>query len=157
MYRLLLLIVSLVFSSLVGAVTFDEQMRTLPLGQSMYVFEDVRGDASIDDIASPAVQGSFRLHDKPVLNAGYSRSVFWLRLDLHYLPQQAQGPRNWLLELAYPPLDHLELYLPDEAGGFTLAQRTGDSLPFDTRQIRQHNYLFELNLEPNQNLSLIHI
>lgn len=151
MYRLLLLIVSLVFSSLVGAVTFDEQMRTLPLGQSMYVFEDVRGDASIDDIASPAVQGSFRLHDKPVLNAGYSRSVFWLRLDLHYLPQQAQGPRNWLLELAYPPLDHLELYLPDEAGGFTLAQRTGDSLPFDTRQIRQHNYLFELNLEPNQN------
>ena len=151
MYRLLLLIVSLVFSSLVGAVTFDEQMRTLPLGQSMYVFEDVRGDASIDDIASPAVQGSFRLHDKPVLNAGYSRSVFWLRLDLHYLPQQTQGPRNWLLELAYPPLDHLELYLPDEAGGFTLAQRTGDSLPFDTRQIRQHNYLFELNLEPNQN------
>lgn len=151
MCRLLLLIVSLVFSSLVGAVTFDEHMRTLPLGQSMYVFEDVRGDASIDDIASPAVQGSFRLHDKPVLNAGYSRSVFWLRLDLHYLPQQAQGPRNWLLELAYPPLDHLELYLPDEAGGFTLAQRTGDSLPFDTRQIRQHNYLFELNLEPNQN------
>ncbi len=151
MYRLLLLIVSLVFSSLVGAVTFDEQMRTLPLGQSMYVFEDVRGDASIDDIASPAVQGSFRLHDKPVLNAGYSRSVFWLRLDLHYLPRQAQGGRNWLLELAYPPLDHLELYLPDEAGGFALAQRTGDSLPFVTRQIRQHNYLFELNLEPNQN------
>lgn len=151
MYRLLLLIVSLVFSSLVGAVTFDEHVRTLPLGQSMYVFEDVRGDASIDDIASPAVQGSFRLHDKPVLNAGYSRSVFWLRLDLHYLPRQAQGDRNWLLELAYPPLDHLELYLPDEAGGFVLAQRTGDSLPFDTRQIRQHNYLFELNLEPNQN------
>ncbi|MFI8738627.1 hybrid sensor histidine kinase/response regulator [Ectopseudomonas toyotomiensis] len=151
MYRLLLLIVSLVFSSLVGAVTFDEHMRTLPLGQSMYVFEDVRGDASIDDIASPAVQGSFRLHDKPVLNAGYSRSVFWLRLDLHYLPREAQGDRNWLLELAYPPLDHLELYLPDEAGGFALAQRTGDSLPFDTRQIRQHNYLFELNLEPNQN------
>ncbi|SDA81405.1 Signal transduction histidine kinase [Pseudomonas sp. NFPP33] len=150
MYRLLLLIVSLVFSSLVGAVTFDEHMRTLPLGQSMYVFEDVRGDASIDDIASPAVQGSFRLHDKPVLNAGYSRSVFWLRLDLHYLPRKAQGDRNWLLELAYPPLDHLELYLPDEAGGFALAQRTGDSLPFDTRQIRQHNYLFELNLEPNQ-------
>ncbi|RRV41561.1 hybrid sensor histidine kinase/response regulator [Pseudomonas sp. o96-267] len=150
MYRLLLLIVSIFLPSLVGAVTFDEQTRALPLGQSMYVFEDVRGDASIDDIASPAVQGSFRLHDKPVLNAGYSRSVFWLRLDLHYLPQQAPGARNWLLELAYPPLDHLELYLPDEAGGFALAQRTGDALPFDSRQIRQNNYLFELNLEPNQ-------
>lgn len=150
MYRLLLLLLSLVFSSLVGAITFDEHIRALPLGQSMYVFEDVRGDASIDDIASPAVQGSFRLHDKPVLNAGYSRSVFWLRLDLEYRPEQAQGDRNWLLELAYPPLDHLELYLPDEDGSFALAQRTGDALPFDSRQIRQNNYLFELNLEPGQ-------
>lgn len=150
MYRLLLLFLSLVFSSLVGAVTFDENMRALPLGQSMYVFEDVRGDASIDDVASPALQGSFRLHDKPVLNAGYSRSVFWLRLDLEYRPIQAQGPRNWLLELAYPPLDHLELYLPDDRGSFALAQRTGDALPFDTRQIWQNNYLFELNLEPGQ-------
>ena len=150
MYRLLLLLLSLVFSSLAGAVTFDEHVRALPLGQGMYVFEDVRGDASIDDVDSPAVQGSFRLHDKPVLNAGYSRSVFWLRLDLHYLPQQAEGPRNWLLELAYPPLDHLELYLPDADGGFALAQRTGDALPFDSRQIRQNNYLFELNLQPNQ-------
>ena len=78
MSRLLALVMSLVFSSLVGAVTFDEQVRALPLGQSMYVFEDVRGDASIDDVSSQAVQGSFRLHDKPVLNAGYSRSVFWL-------------------------------------------------------------------------------
>ena len=104
MYRLLLLVLSFVFSSLVGAVTFDEQTRMLPLGQSMYVFEDVRGDASIDDVASSAVQGSFRLHDKPVLNAGYSRSVFWLRLDLEYRPVQAQGDRNWLLELAYPCL-----------------------------------------------------
>jgi signal transduction histidine kinase len=151
MYRLLLLVLSFVFSSLVGAVTFDEQTRMLPLGQSMYVFEDVRGDASIDDVASSAVQGSFRLHDKPVLNAGYSRSVFWLRLDLEYRPVQAQGDRNWLLELAYPPLDHIELYVPDERGSFALAQRTGDALPFDTRQIRQNNYLFELNLEPGQN------
>ncbi len=150
MYRLLLLLLSLVVSSLAGAVTFDEHVRALPLGQGMYVFEDVRGDASIDDVDSPAVQGSFRLHDKPVLNAGYSRSVFWLRLDLHYLPQQAEGPRNWLLELAYPPLDHLELYLPDTDGSFALAQRTGDALPFDSRQIRQNNYLFELNLQPNQ-------
>lgn len=121
MSRLLALVMSLVFSSLVGAVTFDEQVRALPLGQSMYVFEDVRGDASIDDVSSQAVQGSFRLHDKPVLNAGYSRSVFWLRLDLQYLPRQEQGARSWLLELAYPPLDHLELYLPDDSGSFALA------------------------------------
>ncbi len=135
---------------LASALVFDEHSRSLPLGQAMYVFEDVRGDASIDDVASPALQGSFRLHDKAVLNAGYSHSVFWLRLDLEYWPMEATGDRNWLLELSYPPLDHIELYLPDADGRFQLAQRTGDALPFDSRQIRQNNYLFELNLQPGQ-------
>lgn len=59
-------------------------------------------------------------------------------------------PRQWLLELAYPPLDHLELYLPDAEGGYRLAGRTGDALPYASRQIRQNNYLFELPLEPGQ-------
>lgn len=150
MYRLLLLFVSLVLSSLAGAVTFDEQTRALPLGQSMYVFEDVRGDASIDDIVSPALERSFVRHERPVLNAGYSRSVFWLRLDLQYQPQSLKGPRHWLLELAYPPLDHLELYSRGADGRFSLAQRTGDALPFDSRQIKQNNYLFELELPPGE-------
>ncbi|OEC33250.1 Signal transduction histidine kinase [Pseudomonas cuatrocienegasensis] len=132
------------------AVAFDETTRSLPLGQAMYVFEDVRGDASIEDITSTALQASFRQHDTSVLNAGYSRSVFWLRLDLEYRPGSSAGPRPWLLELAYPPLDHLELYVADGRGGFELAQRTGDALPFASRQIRQNNYLFELDLPPGQ-------
>ncbi|HWV08766.1 MAG TPA: 7TM-DISM domain-containing protein, partial [Pseudomonas sp.] len=130
-----------VWPVLAGAVTFDEYTRSLPLGQDMYVFEDVRGDSTINDIASPALQGSFRRHDKPVLNAGYSRSVFWLRLDLEYRPQSLGGQQPWLLELAYPPLDHLELYQDDGQGNFQLIQRTGDALPFSSRQIKQNNYL----------------
>lgn len=148
--RYFLFCLFLLLPGLCSALVFDEHVRSLPLGQAMYVFEDVRGDASIDDVVSPALQGSFRLHDKPVLNAGYSRSVFWLRLDLEYRPQRATGARDWLLELSYPPLDHIELYLPNDAGRFLLAQRTGDALPFDSRQIRQNNYLFELRLEPGQ-------
>ncbi|WP_204303400.1 7TMR-DISMED2 domain-containing protein, partial [Stenotrophomonas maltophilia] len=77
---------------------------------------------------SRAIDSSFRRHDKDVLNAGYSRSVFWLRLDLDYRPVASSDPRTWLLELAYPPLDKLDLYLPDGQGGYRLAQRTGDTL-----------------------------
>ncbi len=116
----------------------------------MYVFEDVRGDASIKDVASPALQASFRQHEREVLNAGYSRSVFWIRLDLEYRPQQESDVRLWLLELAYPPLDHLELYQEDGHGGYQLVRRTGDALPFATRQIKQNNYLFELRLQPEK-------
>lgn len=148
--RYLLSCLLLLLPVFASALAFDEHSRRVPLGEAMYVFEDVRGDANIGDIASPALEGSFRRHDQPVLNAGYSRSVFWLRLDLEYRPQQAHEARNWLLELAYPPLDHLELYLPDRDGKYRLVQRTGDALPFDSRQIKQNNYLFELRLEPAQ-------
>jgi signal transduction histidine kinase len=135
---------------LAGAVEFNEQTRSLPLGREVAVFEDVRGTVSIDDASSPALAQAFHLQEKPVLNAGYSRSVFWLRLDLEYRPQAPTGPQPWLLEIAYPPLDQIELYLPDDHGGFKLAQRTGDSLPFVSREIAQNNYLFKLNLQPNE-------
>ncbi|MHA6495248.1 hybrid sensor histidine kinase/response regulator [Pseudomonas borbori] len=148
--RYLLVCLCLLLSSPVHAVVFDEHMSSLPLGQVMHVFEDVRGDASIRDISSPALQASFRQHERAVLNAGYSRSVFWIRLDLEFRPQRQTTPHLWLLELAYPPLDHLDLYVPDERGDFQLALRTGDALPFASRQIKQNNYLFELELQPHQ-------
>ncbi|QRY81260.1 response regulator [Pseudomonas sp. PDNC002] len=148
----LIFLILLILSPVASAISFDERVGQLPLGRAMDVFEDVRGTADIAEISSPALAASFRRHERDVLNAGYSRSVFWLRLDLDYQPQASKDPANWLLELAYPPLDKLDLYLPDGHGGFTLAQRTGDTLPFDSRPIRQNNYLFDLKLEPGKPL-----
>lgn len=148
--RFLVFVVLFSLSWLARAVEFDEHTGYLPLGPHMQVFEDVRGDASIEQVSSAALDGSFRTNGKPVLNAGYSRSVFWLRVDLLYKPRQLDEHKHWLLELAYPPLDHLELYLPDGAGGYRLAGRTGDALPFSSRQIKQNNYLFNLELPPGQ-------
>ncbi|MBB2493640.1 hybrid sensor histidine kinase/response regulator [Aquipseudomonas ullengensis] len=145
-----LFIIFWLFSSLAQAVEFDEHTRYITLGPLMQVFEDVRGDATIEEVSSPALDASFRQNGKPVLNAGYSRSVFWLRLDLLFRPTQPGKPKTWLLELAYPPLDHLDLYLPDGNGGYRLAERTGDALPFSSRQIQQSNYLFDLDLQPDQ-------
>ncbi len=135
---------------LAHAVAFDERTRYLALGSHMQVFEDVRGDTRIEDVSSAALDASFRDNPGPVLNAGYARSVFWLRVDLTYVPTAASGARAWLLELAYPPLDHLEVYLADGAGGHRLIARTGDALPFSSRQIKQNNYLFDLALLPGQ-------
>lgn len=147
-----LILFLLLLSPLAGAVSFDEHTERLPLGHSIDVFEDVRGTADIADITSVALADSFRRHDRDVLNAGYSRSVFWLRLDLDYRPQESQDPTHWLLELAYPPLDRLDLYLPGADGKYQLAQRTGDTLPFASRPISLTNYLFDLKLAPGKPL-----
>ena len=137
-----------------GAVDFDDATRSLPLGRLMQVYEDREGHADIAQVSAAAFSDRFSSHDADVLNAGYSRSVFWLKVDLHYLAMPQASARSWLLELAYPPLDHLDLYLPDDSGTYRLAQRTGDALPYDSRQIKQNNYLFELPFKPDQSMTV---
>ncbi|WP_248917552.1 sensor histidine kinase [Pseudomonas entomophila] len=148
--RYLLIVLLGCLPLLAGAVEFDGSTGRLPLGRSMLVYEDHDGNATIAQVSAPAFARQFVQHQDEVLNAGYSTSVFWLRIDLHYAAPPSAAPRQWLLELAYPPLDHLELYLPDEQGSYHLAQRTGDALPYASRQIRQNNYLFELPMHPGQ-------
>lgn len=133
---------------LASAVAFDESTQSLPLGRVMQVFEDAGGEATLADVTAHGEL--FEPHTKDTLNKGYSHSAFWIKVDLHYQPQDPQVHRTWLLELAYPPLDSIELYLADAAGNYRLAERTGDALPFDSRQIKENNYLFELNFSPGQ-------
>ena len=133
---------------LASAVEFDEATQSLPLGRVMQVFEDIGGQATLADIR--ARDELFKPHNKDTLNAGYSHSAFWLKVDLSYQPLNPQIHRTWLLELAYPPMDNIDLYLADASGNYRLAERTGDALPFDSRQIKENNYLFELNFSPGQ-------
>jgi len=144
--RYVFLLILALLPALAAAVELDEHTRHLPLGQHMQVFEDPLGDAQIDEVASPAFESRFQPHRTAVFNAGYSRSAYWVRVDLHYRPQTVQGARRWLLEVAYPPLDSLQLYLPDGKGGYRLARDTGDTRPWASREIGQGNYLFEVQL-----------
>ncbi|MGY2290158.1 hybrid sensor histidine kinase/response regulator [Pseudomonas sp. SDO528_S397] len=151
-YLLILLLSGLPL--LAGAVEFTDATQNLPLGRVMQVLEDPSGTLAIDDVSSPALADHFKPHDKNTLNAGYSRSVFWLKVSLHYRPHKPDAPRAWLLELAYPPLNQLDLYQPAADGSYRLAARTGSSLPFDRREVRQGNYLFKLDFAPDQEQTL---
>lgn len=148
--RQLLLSILCLLPSLATAISFDERTESVPLGRAMAVFEDPRGEVGIEEVSSSAFDGKFRPHDQDVLNAGYSHSAFWLRVDLEYQPHGAGDARDWLLELAYPPLDDLQLYLADAEGRYRLARHTGDGLPFASRELKQSNYLFRLGLQPGQ-------
>ena len=147
--RYFLLILISLLPAVSGAVELDGRTQRVPLGQQMAVLEDATRQASIGDILDRDAAGEFVTHHEDVLNAGYSRSAFWLRLDLNYRSEAPGEHKKWWLELAYPPLDHLDLYLPDGQGNYYLAQRSGDGLPFDDRPIRHRNHLFELELPEN--------
>jgi signal transduction histidine kinase len=146
--RYLLIILFALLPLMASAVEFDEDTRSLPLGRAAQVFEDVSGEATVSDVS--AMPERFRPAGSDTFSAGHSDSAFWLKVDLLYLPKDVAAHREWLVELAYPPMDYVDFYLPDASGTPHLAWQTGDMLPFSSRQIKQNNYLFEVGFEPGQ-------
>jgi signal transduction histidine kinase len=148
--RGLLMLLLVLLPVLASAMEFDENTRRLSLGHAVQFYEDPSGEATINDVASPQGSARFRQVQGDSLNAGFSRSAFWLKVDLTFRPMNPVASADWLLELAYPPMDHVDLFLSSDGGVPSLTWQTGDMLPFSSRQIKQNNYVFDLNLTANE-------
>lgn len=88
--------------------------------------------------APPAGQG------ERVVNAGYNDAVVWIRVPVRV---GGDAPHEWLLEVAYPTLDHVTLYRHEVSGQWR-AVESGDLVPRSRRPFEHHNLVFPLALEP---------
>ena len=127
-----------------GLVIDENELAGEMVGTKIEILEDVAGQLSIDEVASSAWSPRFHRSHEKVPGFGFSRSAYWVRLRVDN--QRAQGQR-WLLELGYPPLDDVQLFVPRSDGTFDV-QRTGDHLPFHSRPIAYHDFLFQLDQPP---------
>jgi PAS domain S-box-containing protein len=114
--------------------------------------EDAQGQLGLAEILQPAQQARFRpmRGSGPSANFGLTRSAIWLRVELQAAP--GQDP-NWLLELAYPPLDHLQLFSPTKQGGWQ-RQVAGDLQPFSSRPVPHRNHVLPVWLPAGQATAL---
>ncbi|MEO7391520.1 MAG: 7TM diverse intracellular signaling domain-containing protein [Ramlibacter sp.] len=117
------------------------------LSRAFTYLEDREGQLTLQDILKPQTQAAFRPvpEQGPGANFGLTHSAIWLRLTLS---SGAATPRDWLLEVAYPPLDLLEVYAP-AAGGAYEKQVGGDSHPFSSRAIPHRNHVLPVHLAPS--------
>jgi PAS domain S-box-containing protein len=125
-----------------------------PLSHEFSYLIDPSQKLTLDDIAQPATQARFRPL-RPVgsgPNFGFDTAAIWLRVSLD---AAAGAPRHWLLEVAYPPLDHLELYVPGP-GGYT-KQEAGDHLPFSSRAVAHRNHVLPVTLAPGESTLYLRI
>ncbi len=118
-----------------------ETLAGVELGTRMSVFEDPGGELDIAQVSSPAFARRFRAVGTAAPAYGLNTSAFWLRLRV-----ENQNPRSlpWLLEVAYPHLDHVDLYVPNGDGSYRVKKR-GDRLPFAQRDLRYRTFLFTLD------------
>ena len=118
------------------------------LSRSFLFLEDKEGKLTLDDVQRPEFQSQFKPvpQQGPGANFGLTTSAIWLKVVLRAQP----GTRtDWLLEVAYPPLDKLELYSPGPGAGFE-KQVGGDTYPFNERAIRHRNHVLPLQLKAGQ-------
>ena len=89
-------------------VVVGQTQESYVLGPHLEYLEDKTGKWTIDDIASTGFEGQWRKHDEPTPTFGLTESVYWFRVFLH---NQSQFT-DWVLEVAYPHLDHVFLFIP---------------------------------------------
>lgn len=81
--------------------------------------------------------------DAGSINFGYSAAFHWVRLPLSQLePGLLQNP--WIVQLGYPLLDHIELFVLDPQRSVLLRVEAGNNLPFSKRPLPVPEFAFPM-------------
>jgi PAS domain S-box-containing protein len=118
---------------------FQSGVSSYPVGLHLDFMEDPSRELGISQASSPELAGRYHQATSENPNLGFSSSAYWARLQL----KGDMRGESWLLEIAYPLLDSVSLFLPQPDGSF-LEKKAGDLLPFAAREIKNRNFLFSL-------------
>ena len=106
-------------------VTLGPEISKIPLTPHLDIFIDPSGSLNFEEIRR---NPKFKPLDSSTLNLGITRAACWVRATLLNRTQIS----DWVLEIAYPPLDYIDLFV-EEANGTIVQAKSGDRLPFDSR------------------------
>lgn len=155
MPRISLLLVWLLLSSSAwafGTASLDSNDQRLSLGPYMSYLEDPHGSLRVQEVqAMPAAR--FIPVNSDHANLGKNKSVWWFRVELQNALTQ---PLSGFLEINYPLLDNLRVYLTS-ADGSLRQQESGDHFAFNTRPVQVRNFWFPLELASGTNQLLIRV
>jgi len=85
-------------------------------------------------------------------NYGYTKAAIFAKFSLQ---NQGTKQQEVFLEIDYPVLDDVRLYVLDEGGNLVKEYKTGDWLPFGQRELPTRNFVFRLLLEPYKTYTVI--
>lgn len=110
------------------------------IGKGVYVLQPDKELGLADAIKS----AGFKKYDKDVPNLGFSANSTWLRFTIN----NKTANTKLLLDVAYPILDEVELFSPDDKGAYH-SNLMGEIKPFKTRKYDHPDYIFDLNIPQN--------
>lgn len=122
----------------------DERVVGSLVGEHLRYLEDPAGTLTLDQVQ--AMPTRFVQSTSAALNFSFTTSTYWfhLRLENHHAAQ-----RDWLLEAAYPLIDHYTFHVL-ENGQLVDTTEAGRTFPFHQRAIKSRNIVYPLTLLPGQ-------
>jgi len=121
------------------------------MGPYFFSYEDHAGRYTIEDILALSQQGKMNKRPTPSLQFGYSSSAIWLRSSVENI--QSSNIESYL-EIRYPPLDYIDVYLVDSDSNIVSHTVLGDQIPYDERSIESRVHITPLVLQANQTYQL---
>lgn len=127
---------------------------TQPLTLTSYVsvLEDPTGKLTLADVQSTELQNRFKADQPPgsSLAMGFTRSAFWLRLNLS---NSSDMPLQRLLVLENPRVSHVQANIPQADGSYR-AINTGSDVPQSSKVYPNRNFVFPLTLPAHSEQTL---
>ena len=112
------------------------------LGTSCFYLADSTKALTLSDVLSPTTLSRFKRSAVSIPSFGLVKPTYWFMIRLQ---NTAPTVDDWLLEIAYPPLDSVEVFTHDSAGTWSSVVM-GDMMPFSQRPVKTRTYVVPLAL-----------
>jgi PAS domain S-box-containing protein len=145
--KIVLLFIFLVMSLQVFAadnapdtININATHNKLDLQPYIQILTDPDHRLDLNDLVNSEVKNDFKPVSVVGNSFGFSKATYWVRFTLHF---DKTLNDTILLQLEYPQIDNVSLFVPDGSGNFS-ESISGDMLPFASRKINHRSYLFQL-------------
>ncbi|MCE2996038.1 MAG: 7TM diverse intracellular signaling domain-containing protein [Cyclobacteriaceae bacterium] len=134
-----------IFSQSTPFVVLSEKNQSVEVLGRMGHLRDEKNRLSIQDVSSMHFDS---LHAQRAPSFGFDNATHWFKITL----KNHSAIHDWLIEVAYPPLDSVDLFYQDTAGWHH--KTGGDHYPMATREIKHRHVTFSLPLSTQESVTL---
>lgn len=115
---------------------------SIPVWPAVTLLTDPDGQLTLEDVRSTPQR--FAVHQGTPSNLGRSATTVWLRIPLHVSGTETTAR---ILEIDYPPLNHIEVYLVRD-GQLISRSTLGNELDYAARPLPSRTHAVPLDLPP---------
>lgn len=134
-------------------ITIDPNKNHYNLGTSLDILEDKSGTIKLDNLLKNEFSGQFIRSEAEVPKYGYTTSAYWAKFQIQ---NPGDNLKEMYLEIAYPHLDYIELYLPGLNNNYE-KRIAGYKYKFENRYLFYRNFVFKININPGSSIYYIRI